>query len=261
MTLHRLPPGAAVPRCWSRETVGTVTDPPDDATLMALFGAIAARNADLVSRMLDSSPELALAAIRTGASRQDAQRFFLDDIRHYVYAADTGLHFAAASYQRAVAELLVARGAHPRARNRRGAEPLHYAADGNPDGSTWDPAAQREVIEYLVAVGADPNACDSSGVSALHRAVRTRCSTAVHALLDSGADPRLKNKRGSTPLHLAVQNTGRSNSGTDAAKDEQRRVIVLLLQHGARPTDTDAKGKTAESAATGDWIRDVLRDA
>jgi hypothetical protein len=37
-----------------------------------------------------------------------------------------------------------------------------------------------------------------------------------------GADPRLMNKRGSTPLHLAVQSTGRSDSGSEAAKDEQR---------------------------------------
>jgi ankyrin repeat protein len=80
----------------------------------------------------------------------------------------------------------------------------------------------------------------------------------VRALLENGADPRLRNKRGSTPLHLAVQNTGRSDSGAVAAKDQQRQIIGLLLQHGARPTDTDAKGKTVETAAASDWIRDLL---
>lgn len=50
-----------------------------------------------------------------------------------------------------------------RARNRRGAEPLHYAADTN----RWDPTAQAETIEYLISIGADPNALDGSGVAPL----------------------------------------------------------------------------------------------
>src|SRR3984885_5728268 len=107
---------------------------------------------------------------------------------------------AAAAFRRPVAELLVAHGADCRARNRRGAEPLHYAADAN----RWSPAAQAETIAYLVLVGADPNAVDNSGVAPLHRAVRTRSLAAVRALLDGGANPRQPNKKsGSTPLHLA----------------------------------------------------------
>ena len=141
------------------------------------------------------------------------------------------------------------RGADVRARNRRGAEPLHYAADGGPDAEHWDPVAQREVIAYLIAAGADPNALDKSGVAPLHRAVRNRCSAAASALIDNGADPLLMNKSGSTPLHLAVQNTGKSNSGSEASKDEQGRVIALLLRHGASPTDVDANGKTVAARA------------
>ena len=80
---------------------------------------------------------------------------------------------------------------------------------------------------------------------------------AASALIDNGADPRLMNKTGSTPLHLAVQNTGKSNSGSEGAKDEQGRIIVLLLGHG-RSTDADANGKTVVAAATSDWIRDLL---
>jgi ankyrin repeat protein len=95
-------------------------------------------------------------------------------------------------------------------------------------------------------------------VAPLHRAVRTRCSAAVRALIDGGAAPQLKNKSGSTPLHLAVQNTGRSDSGSAAAKDEQGRVIAVLLEHGASPTDADANGKTVAAAASSDWIRDLL---
>src|SRR6185436_10458003 len=107
---------------------------------------------------------------------------------------------------------------------------------------------QRSVIEHLISAGADPDACDDRGVAALHRAVRSRCSAAVQALLENGASPRLRNKRGSTPLHLAVQNTGRSDSGSIAAKDHQRQIIALLLQHGASVSDPDGKGKTAADA-------------
>jgi ankyrin repeat protein len=99
---------------------------------------------------------------------------------------------------------------------------------------------------------------DKSGVAPLHRAVRNRCSGAVGALIAHGADPRLMNKSGSTPLHLAVQNTGKSNSGSDAAKDEQRGIIALLLEHGASPTDVDANGKTVVTAASSDWVRQLL---
>lgn len=87
--------------------------------------------------------------------------------------------------------------------------------------------------------------------------MRTRSSSGVAALLANGADPRLKNKSGSTPLHLAVQNTGKSNSGSDAARHQQRLIIASLLRSGARPTDVDARGKTVAAAATS-RIRQLL---
>jgi Ankyrin repeats (many copies) len=229
----------------------------DDA-LLALFAAIASRDRSEIARQLDSSPGLADRPIRIAASRHDADAYFLAAIGHYVYAGDTALHIAAAAYQRELAESLVATGAEVRARNRRGAEPLHYAADGGPGAEHWDPDAQRAVICYLIAAGADPNAVDKSGVAPLHRAVRNRCSAAASALIDNGADPRLRNKGGSTPLHLAVQNTGKSNSGSDASKAEQGRLIALLLRHGASPTDEDANGKSVAAAASGAWIRQLL---
>jgi Ankyrin repeats (3 copies) len=237
---------------------GDAPDQPDDETLLRFFRAIASGELREVSGMLASRPELAVAAIKVAATRQNAETYLLTAIRHYVYAGDTGLHMAAAAYQRSTAETLVANGARVGARNRRGAEPLHYAADGAPGGPSWDPGAQQSVIEYLLTAGADPDAYDDSGVAPLHRAVRTRSSAAVRALLELGADARLMNKRGSTPLHLAVQSTGRSDSGSVDAKDQQRQIVALLLQHGARPDDTDSKGKTVEAAATSDWIRALL---
>ena len=232
---------------------------PDEPDLFAFFQVIALGDTAGVARMLHSSGNgIALLAIRSGSSREDSRTYFLDAIRRHVYAGDTGVHIAAAAYQHSTVQLLLNRGASVRARNRRGAEPLHYAADGIPDRLQSAADAQREVIAYLVANGADPNTRDTSGVAPLHRAVRTRCSEAVQALLESGADPNLPNKRGSTPLHLAVQNTGRGGSGTATARDQQARIIEMLLGHGSRPTNIDANGRTVNVAATSAWIRDLI---
>jgi hypothetical protein len=210
-----------------------------------------------ISRRLAAHPALATAAAEVGATRQGASTFFFSEIAHYLYAGDTALHMAAAAFRPRVAKLLVARGADCRARNRHGAEPLHYAADAN----HWDPTAQAKTIKYLLSLGADPNAVDKSGVSPLHRAVRTRSLPAVRALLDGGANPRAKNKAGSTPLHLAVQTTGRGGSGSEHARQQQTGIIRLLLKRGARPTDKDARGKQVRQAATSEWIRTLLDGA
>jgi len=212
---------------------------------------------DQVAGCLAGSPALAVTGCGAGATRQESSTFFFADIAHYLYAGDTPLHMAAAAFRRQVAALLVAHGADCRARNRRGAEPLHYAADAN----RWDPSAQAETIEYLISVGADPNSLDHSGVSPLHRAVRTRSLAAVRALVAGGADSRKPNKAGSTPLHLAVQNTGRGGSGSARAREQQAGIIGFLLEHGARPTDQNRRGRSVHEAATSEWIRTLLREA
>jgi ankyrin repeat protein len=209
---------------------------------------------DEVSRRVTSTPALATTSSDVGATRQAASNFFLADIGHYLYRGDTALHMAAAAFRRPVAQLLVAHGASCRARNRRGAEPLHYAADAN----HWNPTAQAEIIEYLTSVGANPNALDGAGVAPLHRAVRTRSLAAVRALVEAGADPRQPNKAGSTPLHLAVQPTGRGGSGSQEAREQQVGIVSFLLERGARPTDRDGKGKQVYKAATSDWVRRLL---
>jgi ankyrin repeat protein len=234
------------------------TGGPDEGAVLALFAAIASRDQRGVTRLLDRWPDLAGCSLRVGATRQDPTPYFLVPIRHYVYGGDTALHVAAAARHGAMARTLVAHGAGGRARNRRGAEPLHYAADGGPGSGDADADGQQDIISYLIEAGAEPDAIDKSGVTPLHRAVRNRSSVAVKVLIDKGADPLKMNKSGSTPLHLAVQNTGKGHSGSDVAKEEQHRIIVLLLEQGAKPTDLDAQGKTVESAASSEWIRDVL---
>jgi ankyrin repeat protein len=157
-----------------------------------------------VSRRLAVNPALATMPSDVGATRLGNQAFFFPEIAHYLYAGDTALHMAAAAFRPRVAERLIAGGADCRAKNRRGAEPLHYAADAN----RWDPAAQAETITYLISVGADANAVDSVGVAPLHRAVRTRSLAAVRALLDGGAAARRPNKSGRRPCTLPCKPRG-----------------------------------------------------
>jgi hypothetical protein len=201
--------------------------------LRQLVQAIVAGDVAAAARMLAASPELARERAAAGATRQDASANFLVEIGHYIYAGDTALHIAAAAYQKRIALDLIARGADVRARNRRGAEPLHYAADGGPGSCSWNPRAQGATIACLIKAGADPNAVDKSGVMPLHRAVRTRCAAAVKALLEGGADPLAPNGSGSTPMLLASHNTGRGGSGSPEAKAQQAEIVWLLKKYGA----------------------------
>jgi ankyrin repeat protein len=194
----------------------------DSADLARLLVAIAAGDRALARRLLDAVPSLVMARL----PRRD--EFFVDRCHAQVYEGDTALHAAAFAYDCQMARDLVARGAGIRARNRRGAEPLHAAVIGEPGTANWNPARQRAVIEYLIGVGADPDAAAIGGVTPLHRAVRNRCSAAVEALLAASADPRLANGHGSTPSDLARWTTGRGGTGSPAAKTEQRIIIDLL---------------------------------
>jgi hypothetical protein len=194
----------------------------NEADLTRLFVAIANLDHGVAVDLIDSTPSLTTAVI----ARPD--EFFLPERRAQVYAGDTALHAAAFSYDTQMARELIKRGADIRARNRRGAQPLHAAMIGSPGLPGWDPARQRDVIGYLVEAGADPNATAAGGVTPLHRAVRNRCSAAVETLLGAGADPRLRNDGGSTALDLAHWTTGRGGTGSAAAKEEQRIILELL---------------------------------
>ena len=231
----------------------------EEHALQTLLRAIAACDRRTTSWLLAEAPSLARMAVRVGASRDDERTYYLEEIAHYAYAGDTPLHIAAAAYLRDIAEELVSRSANVSARNRRGAEPLHYAADGTPGSPSWNPDAQHAVVEFLIGAGADANAEDKTGVTPLHRAVRTRCTPAVRALLSNGADAVRKNKGGSTPLHLAVQHTGRGGTGSAASREQQTEIIRLLLSHGARPSDRNSAGRSVKDCVKAEWIQALLR--
>jgi hypothetical protein len=198
----------------------------------ALVLAIVSGDGPNASRMLRASPHLATERAAYGATRQAAKENFFDEILRYMYEGDTALHIAASAYQLHIAVELIASGADVRAKNRRGAVPLHYAADGVPGSRAWNPEAQAAVVALLIKAGADPDATDRSGVRPLHRAIRTRCAAAVKALLEGGADPSAVSGNGSTPLRLATQNTGRSGSGSAQAKEQQDEILRLLADYG-----------------------------
>lgn len=186
--------------------------------LSAVVDAIAVRRPKDAIAAIAAQPALARARV--------LEDRFVEALQHHVYRGDTALHAAAAAYDVEVARALLAADADVRAKNRRGAEPLHYASDGRPGHG--DPEAQRALVELLVDAGADPRAVDKSGVAPIHRAVRTRGVGAVVALLAGGADPHQPNKSGSTPLSLAASTTGKSGSGVAAARAAQARIVSIL---------------------------------
>ena len=216
-----------------RNSADRNTDPgTSQQALRQLADAIVANDSALFFSLLAGPSALATASFSQGATRQGStpSPCFIKEIGHHIYSGDTALHFAAASYRHKMADQLIQAGAHPRAKNRRGSEPLHAAAFGSPGSPSWDPTAQAKTIACLIAAGADPNARNMDGATPLHRAVRTRCAGAVRALLDHGADPANRNKNGSTALQLASLTTGRSGSGSPEAKAQQQEILQILRE-------------------------------
>src|SRR5262245_19150158 len=124
----------------------------ETSTFLEFIRLVVAGDTNRVSRRLSAAPALATTASPVGATRQQATDFFFTPIPHHLYAGASALHMAAAASSRPMAELLMNHGACCRARNRRGAEPLHYAADGG----RREPGAHARVIEYLISMGAEP---------------------------------------------------------------------------------------------------------
>lgn len=206
----------------------TIPSVVDDRSLLHLMRVISSGDSGAAARLLRATPELSVAQLAIGGTRGDAEDYFLRECYLQIYKGDTALHVAAAAYDVGFARKLVAAGADVRARNRRGAEPLHSAVNGAPATTVWDPKRQAAMVAYLVEAGADPNAAATGGVTPLHRAVRNRCSAAVRALLDAGADPHRANDSGSTALMLAGWTTGRGGTGTPEAKAEQAKIVRIL---------------------------------
>jgi hypothetical protein len=230
----------------------------NNSTLMKLILSIVSGDSDEALKIVKAFPNVVYFSLATGASSDAALGYYYKNIGHYLVAGDTPLHAAAAAYRIPLVKALIRNNADVEAKNRRGAEPLHYASDGQPDALNWNPKAQVQTIRALLEAGAKPNTINQNGVGPLHRAVRQRCAAAVNILLLSGADVNMKNGNGSTPLHLAVQDTGRGGSGMPDARKLQREVIVLLVNAGANLDAINASGKTVRESIKSKWIRDFI---
>ena len=212
-----------------------------------------------VSRRLAARPALATMASDTGATRPGPSTFFFKDIAHYLYQGDTALHMAAAAFRRPVAEFLVAHGADVHAKNRRGAEPLHYAADANrfePDATGRN--GHLSAVHWRRSERIEQGRRRAAAQSGAHAVARG----GTRAAIDGGANPRLPNKAGVDALAPCGANhrTRREWFGILLANSRPQSVR-LLLERGARVTDRDRHGKTVQQAATSDWTRTLLQDA
>jgi len=122
----------------------------------------------------------------------------------------TPLHWAVEYGNRAVAVLLISRGADLNTGARDGMTPLHLAAGG-----------KQAVLELLLDRGADINAKDRDNWTPLHYAAFYGKEANVSLLIARGARVNEKNKDNKTPLDLA------SEKG-------YTKVADLLRQRGGR---------------------------
>ncbi|CAN5465604.1 hypothetical protein BH10ACT1_BH10ACT1_14610 [soil metagenome] len=139
------------------------------------FDASALGEVDRLRDLLDEQPELANAYSPDGFSP---------------------LHLAAWFGHTKVAEVLLARGADPRAvaANATALEPLNSAAA----------AGNTVIVHLLLDRGADVDATQERGITALHSAVAHDDLEMVKVLLGRGADPYLTTDDGRTAGDLAT---------------------------------------------------------
>lgn len=139
----------------------------------------------------------------------------------YIHA--TPLYWA--GRDKAMAELLLQRGADPNAQDTSGNAPLMVVASA-------------DVAELLINAGAYVNATNSEGDTPLHTASRADLYDVAELLLKRGATIEARDKEGRTPLTLA-------------ATFGSHRVLVLLLDNHSKIETRDNAGRTPLFHAVG----------
>ncbi|KAH7145594.1 ankyrin repeat-containing domain protein [Dactylonectria estremocensis] len=106
----------------------------------------------------------------------------------------TALSLAAQEGLSSTVDLLLKRGADPRATDVSTRSPLHYAAE----------SGVPRTVELLLNNGADVRTTDISNRTALHEAAKKGTPTTVELLLNRGADAQATDVDGKTPLYEAA---------------------------------------------------------
>ena len=225
--------------------------PPPDLEFVDFARLIATGPAADVARILTSTPDLATIAAEIGATRQHASDFFLVDIRHYVYGGDTTLRRCGrvSSPDRRAAD---PHGADVGARNRRGAQPLHYASDGNhanpAPGATIGPSRRsvptrtRSTARESPLCTSRPNPLPCGGTGAAER--RRRSSAAECGGLEAAAS--CSSTHGTWRIWFG--------GGTSAARSDR----APAARAGREAYRSRRQRQRRDKAAVGDWVRRLL---
>ena len=165
----------------------------------------------------------------------------------------TVLHWTAANNPE-LAVSVISHGADVNVKNQHDVTALHLAAVNN----------YKELAVCLLKSNADVNAVDKDGNSALHKAAENSSKDVASILVEYGADVNAVNDDGETALSLAVKSdcrecllqspkqTARSKVKDDsstaldqAARDDGKDLVQLLVEQGANVDSRDRHGNTA----------------
>lgn len=174
----------------------------------------------------------------------------LANVNEQGYRGWTPLHYAAMGGHKAVAVLLIEKGADVNGRDTRRSTPLHSACISREAVANYDikkgpnVEASRDVAELLIEKGADVNAKNYLLMTPLHSAANYSSLDVAKLLLRNGADVNAKDNCLETPLHLA-------------ARSGQIEFVGLLLSQGADLNPTNRGGYTPLSCAEDAGRREI----
>jgi ankyrin repeat protein len=179
----------------------TLVDAKTDAGVSAILTAVYQGRRDVANLLVARGATLTLFEAAAAGEVERAERLLDADAEAIgAYGADgwTPLHLAAFFGHHRLAELLLDRGADPRAvsRNANANTPLHAALAGG----------HVMTAGLLLGRGADVNAADGEGWRPLHIAAAGQAPLdLLKALVAQGADVRATNRAGHTALEVALR--------------------------------------------------------
>lgn len=183
----------------------------------------------------DGQSALHIAVVRRTSDYIDTLAWYGADMNAVDNNLDTPLHAVCDSYYTSsgAAERLLANGAAPNQKNKKGQTALHFAASTN----------KIDDIEVLLTYSAEIDANDDNLETPTMFAARFGHFEAMKVFFKHKANFQLKNKDGEAILHLAAS----------CSSDTSTQVINFLLKEGAElnATDNDLKTPLMLAAAHG----------